>query len=110
MMTDWGAFIPELGGKKKEIRIVIDLEKTDIPGLWKAKGFNTLFFDENGLSKVDILDERECIKGHCKDCENEVSAPKGGYARSYCITNEKFVDPDNYCDEFTQAIGIKEEK
>lgn len=107
--TDWDKFFKGLCGKKKEITIAIDLEKTDIPGVWKAKGFNTLFFDKNGLSKVDILDERECIKGHCKDCESYFSAPKG-YARSYCIMNEKFVDPTSYCDDFAQVIDTREKE
>lgn len=42
---------------KKTMKIQIELEKTDTEGLWKAKGFNTLFFDEFGLKKVKIVDE-----------------------------------------------------
>ena len=40
-------------------KYVIELEETEIAGLYKAKGFNTLFFDEYGIEHLEPYKEKE---------------------------------------------------
>lgn len=51
---------------KKYIIEIIDKPFKDDNGreVWRAKGFNTLYFDQNGLDKLDEYKEPETHKSH----------------------------------------------